>query len=166
MRDIAIKPLQLTAEAIGQCGNGLTIGGGQLRGHAGGKPQLIGRNGGHGGRLTAAGKQNIEACRLGVAAKKALLAGPQGGDLGHLILGEVVGDQQQTGLFSRGQLLHGKFHRPCRVAALQRHDIGAQVGQQQRKGLMIPGWRHGEVGVACVEDQRNALALGAAQQLL
>ena len=98
--------------------------------------------------------------------EKALLTGPLRGNLIHLFVTQAVGDEQQTCLLTGGNLFHGKGDGPRGVTALQRHDVGAQIGQQQGDGLMIPGGGHGEIGVASVENERNPGVVGSAKQLL
>ncbi|MNH02184.1 hypothetical protein D3C79_614160 [compost metagenome] len=115
--------------------------------------------GGRGQRsaLAGIGQQDVEPGGRRLRTEEGIQTGPESGDAHHLAFREAVGDEQQARLLARGDLRQGQCHGPLRRAALKRHDGRAQVRQQQRDGLMIPGRGHGEVGIPGKQDESEGM---------
>ncbi len=146
-----LQPLQLTAEIAGQLLQGGHVGGRQ------GATEATAYGGGQATGLAAVDQQDVEACLYLGVAKEVALAGPHRLDPLGLTGGQVVGDQQQAGLLAGGDLLERQRHRTLGRATLPWHDGRAQVGQQQGEGLVIPGRRHGEVGIPGKQDEGDGM---------
>ncbi len=135
------------------------IGGWQLAAERCTKALHLARDGGQPAGLAAAGEQYIQAWRCTFMAKQLVLAGPECTDPVSLSCRKAVADQQQSCTLAWGYLAEGQRHGALGGTPLFGHDGRTQVGQQQRYGLMIPGGRHGEVGITGKQNKGDGAPL-------